>query len=219
MGGLALERALAADHAVVALVRDLGALRAGPGLTVLGGDIADASVVGGAMRGVDAVIAALGPRGNTIENERALEAGMRTVVATMGDAGVRRLVALSGAGIDVPGDRKPWLDRMASRVVRRMARHVVGAKQREYDVFSAADIDWTALRPPLVTDGPPQGYRLDLRLKPGARVRRADVAAALVDQLTDSRFHRAAPFVLPQASRDVDAHARPGVSTLDGDPE
>ena len=197
VGSLALERALAADHAVVALVRDPGALKAEPGLTVLGGDIADASAVGGAMRGVDAVIAALGPRGNTIENERALEAGMRTVVAAMGDARVRRLVALSGAGIDVPGDRKPWLDRVASRVVRRMARHVVGAKQREYDVFSAADIEWTALRPPLVTDGPPRGYRLDLHLKPGARVRRADVATALVDQLTDSRFHRAAPFVLP----------------------
>ena len=196
VGGLALERALA-EHAVVALVRDPGALQAGPGLTVIGGDIADASVVGGAMRGVDAVIAALGPRANTVEDEASIEAGMRNVVAAMDDAGVRRLVALSGAGIDVPGDRKPWLDRMASRVVRRMARHVVGAKQREYDVFSAADIDWTALRPPLVTDGPPQGYRLDLRLKPGARVRRADVAAALVDQLTDSRFHRAAPFVLP----------------------
>ncbi len=197
VGSLALERALAADHAVVAIVRDPGALRAEPGLSVLGGDIANALVVGGAMRGVDAVIAALGPRGNTIENERALEAGMRHVVAAMDDAGVRRLVALSGAAIDVPGDRKPWPDRVASRVVRRMARHVVGAKQREYDVFSAADIDWTALRPPLVTDGPPQGYRLDLRLKAGARVRRADVASALVDQLTDSRFHRGAPFVLP----------------------
>ena len=201
VGSLALERALAADHAVVALVRNPGALKAEAGLTVLGGDIADASVVGGAMRSVDAVIAALGSRGNTPENERALEAGMRTVVATMNDAGVRRLVALSGAGIDVPGDRKPWLDRVASVVVRQMARHVVGAKQREYDVFSAADIDWTALRPPLVTDGAPQGYRLDLRLKPGVRVRRADVATALVDQLTDNRFHRAAPFVLPPTKR------------------
>jgi hypothetical protein len=47
-------------------------------------------------------------------------------------------------------------------VVRRVARHVVDAKQREYDLFYAADIEWTALRPPLVTDGPPQGYRLDL---------------------------------------------------------
>ena len=128
VGSLALDHALAADHEVRALVRDPGRLEVGPGLTVLGGHIGDASVVGGAMRGVDAVIAAVGPRANTIEDERALEAGMRNVVAAMDDAGVRRLVALSGAGIDVPGDRKPWLDRVASRVVRRMARHVVGAR-------------------------------------------------------------------------------------------
>lgn len=197
VGSLALARALAADHAVVALVRDPGRLDAGPALTVLAGDVGDALAIHGAVRGVDAVIAAVGPRANTIEEERTLEAGMRNIVAAMADAGVRRLVALSGAGIDVPGDRKPWLDRVASRVVRRMARHVVGAKQREYDVFSPTDIDWTALRPPLVTDGAPQGYRLDLRLKPGARVRRADVASALVDQLSDNRFYKAAPFVLP----------------------
>jgi hypothetical protein len=84
-----------------------------------------------------------------------------------------------------PGSLAVWHDTSSAR------------RQREYNVFSAADIDWTALRPPLVTDGAPLGYRLDLRLRPGGRVRRADVASALVDQLIDSRFHHAAPFLLP----------------------
>ena len=35
---------------------------------------------------------------------------------------------------------------------------------------------WTALRPALVTDGEPRGYRLSEHLRPGARVTRADVA-------------------------------------------
>jgi len=48
-----------------------------------------------------------------------------------------------------------------------------------------------------VTDGDPRGYHLSERLRPGARVTRADVAAALVDQLDDRAFNRAAPFVLP----------------------
>lgn len=197
IGGLAVERALAADHDVVALVRDPTRMDARPRLTIESGDIADAEAVRLALQGVDAVIAAVGPRSNTLENELALEAGMRNVVAAMTESGQRRLVALSGAGIDVPRDRKPMIDRLVSRIVRRLARHVVGAKQREYEIFAAADLDWTALRPPLVTDGPARGYRLDLRLKPGARVPREDVAAALVDQLIDRGFHRAAPFVLP----------------------
>ena len=74
----------------------------------------------------------------------------------------------------------------------------MGAKQREYEVFSATGLDWTAMCPPLVVDGPPMGYQLSEQLKFGARVSRTDVADALVDQLTDGLFLRAAPFVLPR---------------------
>lgn len=199
IGRLTVARALTQGHQVVALVRDPARVEMSPRLTTINGDLGDARQMLEAMNGADAVIAAVGPRANTIDDELALDAGMRNVVGTMTALGVRRLVALSGAGVDVPGDQKPWPDRIASRVVRRLAKHVVGAKQREYEVFSAADLDWTALRPPLVKDGPPVGYRLAQRLTPGARVRRADVAAALVDQVTDGSFVRAAPFVLPPA--------------------
>lgn len=200
IGGLALERALDAGHDVVALVRDPARLDILQKVSMVTGDVTDPDAVLEAIRNADAVIAALGPRANALDAELALERGMRNVVAAMSTSGVRRLVALSGAGISVPGDRKPLLDRLASRIVRSMARHVVGAKQREYEVFATTDLDWTALRPPLVVDGPARGYRLDLRLQPGARVRRPDVAAALVDQLTDDRFRRAAPFILPRGS-------------------
>ena len=160
-------------------------------------DLRDKAAVHRALTGVDAVIAALGPRSNTTRDEDALALGMTHIVAAMAELGVRRLVVLSGAGIDVPDDRKPLLDRIASAMVRRMAKHVVRAKQREYDIIASSDLDWTALRPPLVTGGPSQGYRLDLRLRPGARVTRADVGQALCDQLEDDAFIRRAPFVLP----------------------
>lgn len=74
---------------------------------------------------------------------------------------------------------------------------MVDAKQREYVVLASSDRTWTALRPALVTDGPHRGYRLDLRLRARARVTRADIAQALVDQVADLTFLWAAPFVLP----------------------
>lgn len=201
IGSLAVERALAADHDVVALVRDPARMQQQERVTRVVGDVRDSARVGEAVEGVDAVIAAVGPRGNTVDEEEALALGMRNIVAAMEAAAVHRLVALSGAGVDVPADEKPAVDRIVSRIVRRFARHVVGAKQREYEVFAASRLDWTALRPPLVIDGDPRGYRLDLRLRPGARVTRADVAQALVDQLGDTSFVRAAPFVLPPGKR------------------
>ena len=189
--------ALAAGHSATILIRGSSEVADRDGVTVVRGDIADTSAIRRAVEGSQAVVAALGPRRNAIEDELALEQGMRNLVATMTDAGVSRLVALSGAAVDVPGDTKPVVDRVVSRFVRLAARHVVGAKQREFAVFAASELDWTALRPAIVTDGDPRGYHLSARLRPGARVTRADVAAAIVDQLMDRTFVRAAPFVLP----------------------
>ena len=198
LGSLATDLALAEGHEVVALVRDPNRLPPRPGLTVVAGDVSDPEVVDRAVKQAGAVISAIGPRSNTVDAELALEVGMRNLVAAMESHRVERLVALSGAGVDVPGDRKPLVDRMMSSIVRRFARHVVAAKQREYVVFSVSSVKWTALRPPLVRHGPSRGYRLDLQLAPGARISRADVARALVDQVSDERFIRAAPFVLPK---------------------
>lgn len=199
IGSLVLANALTAGHTATILTRRSAAALGLDGVTVITGDIADAAAIRRAVEGSQAVVAALGPRRNQAEDELALEQGMRNLVTAMTDAGVLRLVALSGAAVDVPGDSKPVVDRVVSRFVRMAARHVVGAKQREFAVFAASDLEWTALRPAIVTDGNPRGYYLSASLRPGARVTRADVALAIVDQLEDRTFVRAAPFVLPGA--------------------
>ena len=202
IGFLAMTEALARGHDLILLSRrPPTAPRIEHASTIIG-DLADPDALRRAVTGSAAVIVALGPRTNTLEDELALELGMRNLVAAMEAQGVSRLIALSGAAVDVPGDAKPVIDRVASRIVRLAARHVVGAKQREFDVFSASGLAWTALRPPIVTDGAPRGYRLSERLSPGARVRRADVAAAMVAQLDDHLFVRRAPFVLSRAKPD-----------------
>ena len=198
IGSLCLEAALTGGHEVVALVRQPDRITPEERLELVAGDVRDAGSLSRAAAGADAVIAAMGPRSNTSDEEAALEEGMRTIVATMRSLGIRRVVTLSGAGVTVPGDEKPLVDRVMSRLVGQLARHVLGAKQREYEVLAASGLDWTALRPPLVTDGAPAGYRLDLRLTPGARVRRADVAQALIDQLEVRTYLGKAPFVLPR---------------------
>ena len=196
IGSLAVDAARADGHEVVALVR-----RAvgdpDPALRYIVGPIDDAAAIREALTGADAVIAALGPRANTPSDAAALVDAMAVLVGAMRELGISRLVALSGAAVDVPGDTKPVFDRLASRIVRRAARHVVGAKQREYEVFAATDLAWTALRPPIVKDGDASSYRLSASLTPGARVTRSAVARALVDQATDDAWVRRAPFVLP----------------------
>jgi hypothetical protein len=90
----------------------------------------------------------------------------------------------SGAGITVPGERKPLLDRLATHVVKRFARYVVAAKQAEYDELARSDLEWIAVRPAIVTDGPLTGRYIcgPDALRPGARISRADVGHLMLAQ-------------------------------------
>ena len=187
--------ALAAGHAVSVLVRDPARLADADGLRVVAGDITDEAAVEQAVAGSEGVIWAVGPSSNTPDQPLLFETAARTLVAAMQRAGARRLVALSGAGVTVPGETKPLAHRLASVFVGLMVRHVVDAKQREYAVFAASGLDWTLVRPPRVVDGPPSGQRRAGDRPAGARVTSADLAEFMVEQLTDITYLGRAPYV------------------------
>jgi nucleoside-diphosphate-sugar epimerase len=122
---------------------------------------------------------------------------VRTVIQAMRDTGVRRIINLSGAAVDAPGDHKPVIDRLASRIVRLVSGHVVAAKQAEFDELLASGLEWVAVRPPLVIDAGHTGRcraGLDV-LHPGARIARADIADFMLAQAVDPTFTQSAPFV------------------------
>jgi putative NADH-flavin reductase len=198
IGRLIVEQSLAAGHDVTLLVRD--PLKLGPiaeRVRSVPGSVSDPTAVRDGIAGADAVISALGPDGNTVDQVVALRDGMRLVIGALHDTGVRRIVNLSGAAVDAPGDHKPVVDRLASRIVRLVSGHVVAAKQAEFDELLASGLEWVAVRPPLVTDGPHTGrYRAGLDvLHPGARISRADIADFMLAQASEPTFAQAAPFI------------------------
>lgn len=183
IGRHALDRALEAGHEVTVLVRDPTRLgQAAERVRVVTGTLDDPQAVDRAVVDADAVISAIGPDGNAPAQVDRLRDGMRNVIAAMERHGVRRIVNLSGAGISAPGERKPFLDRLLTRIVRRFARHVVAAKQAEYDELARSDLEWVAVRPAVVTDGPSSGAIVagPDELRPGARATRTDVGRLLV---------------------------------------
>lgn len=198
IGRLVVDQALAAGFDVTVVVRD--PLKLGPfaeRVQVIRGSVSDPAAVRDGVAGADAVISALGPDGNTADQVVGLRDGMRTLIEAMRDIGVRSIVNLSGAAVDAPGDHKPIVDRFASRIVRLVSGRVVAAKQAEFDELLRSDLEWVAVRPPLVTDGPHTGrYRAGLDvLHPGARISRADIADFMLAQAAEPTFPQAAPFV------------------------
>jgi len=195
IGRHVVERALAAGHEVVALARDPGRVPARERLAVVAGDLTDESAVTRTVAGADAVIWAVGPTSNTADQPPLFEQGARNLVTAMSAAGVKRLIALSGAAITVAGERKPLSGRLMSGLVGMLAGHVVEAKRREYEVFSQGELDWTLARPPRVVEGSARGtYQAGERLT-GRTISQGDLAQFMIDQLEDRTWLRKAPFV------------------------
>ena len=197
IGSAVLEEALEAGHEVAALVRSSGRISSRPRLRVVVGDAGDPQAVDDVVAGSDAVISALGTRRGEKAPVDFLAGAMANVLQAMERHGVRRLVAISGAGISVEGERKPFPHNLISAMVRLAARDIVEAKQREYEVLRASSADWTAVRPTRVVDGPARDHpKLGTSVKGlGMRVSRRTLARVLVRQLDDVTFVRRVPLV------------------------
>lgn len=194
IGRQVADRLVRAGHEVNAFVRESRAALP-PGVTTTVGDLGDADSVTRAVTGSDAVIWAVGATANRPDQVATFETGARNVVAAMQRTGARRLVALSGAGITVDGERKPLAGRLMSAFVALAVRHVVEAKRREYLVFRDADLDWTLVRPPRVVEGEATGRVRAGPALAGRSVTRGDLAEFMVAQLTDRTYVRQAPYV------------------------
>lgn len=196
IGSAFLRRAIVDGHEVRALVRDVGAVRPAAGLMVVHGDARDPHAVANLVARADAVVSAVGPRANTPEAVALLEATAQNVIAAMHLAGVRRVIFIAGAGVALPGERRSVGQRLISALVRRLARWVVVSKERELALYLQSDLDWTAIRPPRVVEGPATGRAHIRSDRPGSyRVTSGDVAAVIAQVLADHTTIRQAPYV------------------------
>lgn len=178
-------------HDVTVLVRD--AARAPAGTRVVVGDVRDGAALAQVVEGADAVVSALGPTKGEVHLHATVAPAL---VAAMQAAGVRRVVGVSGAGVDAPGDRKRPRDRAISAVMGVVTRAMVADKRAELDVLAASDLDWTLVRPPRLGDGPSTG-EVEHDAHVSARsttMARADLAVLLADVLEQALYVRAAPF-------------------------
>jgi len=191
-----IRRAVQEGHDVTAFVRDPGRMRVVQDrVKVARGDVLDATAVDGAVAGQDAVLSALG---STARNPApVLSTGVRHILDAMERHRVRRIVALSAAG--ALGESAGFLfGNMGLRIFRMWLPGVYREHRAMLEGFQRSDVDWTAVRAVLLTNGPPKGrYRVAVDGIPrwGFRISRPDVADFMVRQLASDEYVRKMPAI------------------------
>jgi putative NADH-flavin reductase len=107
----------------------------------------------------------------------------RLIVTAMKQHGVKRVIAVSAAGV---GDSKRGLNLMMRFFI---AYSNVGANYRDLEemekVYAASELDWCCVRPVGLKDGPVTGRVREVDSFPlGAWISRADVADWMIKHLT-----------------------------------
>jgi len=163
-----------------------------PGLRVAEADATEPAAVAAAIAGTDAVVSVLGAPFSR-QPVDVYSSSAQAFSAAMDDAGVRRLVVTSSAALSGWTDPNwSWFDRtMAHQVVARLGRTVYDDMRRMEKIVTAAELDWTIMRPlGLANIDPPTEYRVAIDHIPGRQTARHDLASAIVDQLTGGEHIR-----------------------------
>ncbi|MDX3234688.1 SDR family oxidoreductase [Streptomyces sp. ME03-5709C] len=182
-----IRQACAAGHEVTAVVRDPDRLtESHPRLRVVQADVTDPTAIGPAVAGCDAVVSAIGSRDGRAPTTVCVDSAVG-IIAAMRGAAVRRLVVVSAGTVTTDGDG-PLMRLVMKPLVGKLLEHAIADKLRMEEVVRASGLDWTIVRPPMLTDGPHTGaYRsaIDHNVRGALRVSRADVAHCILRCLTD----------------------------------
>ncbi len=201
--GIGLETvkvALAAGHSVRAFARSAAGIAITDArLVKIPSDALSRSDIDKALNGVDAVIQSLGVASpnDFIFGTKLFSASTRVLIDAMKAAGVKRLIAVTGAGAGNSRGRIGFLyDNLLFPLV---LQRVYADKDIAEDIIAKSGLDWTIARPGGLTNGAATGrYHVLTEMKDwrGGFISRADVADFLVKQVADRSLLGKAPVLI-----------------------
>jgi putative NADH-flavin reductase len=192
---------LRTGHSVRALARSAATIPIDEAnLEKVSGNALDSETVRNVLKGVDVVIQTLGVDISLraiFESTELFSQSTRILVDAMKAAGVTRLIAVTGLGA---GDSRGHGGLLYDAVVfPLLLKRVYDDKDVQEWIIRSSGLDWTIVRPGLLTDSPatrqyrvltkPQEWRVGL-------IGRADVADFLVRQIDDRTLISKAPVLI-----------------------
>ncbi|XP_021917133.1 flavin reductase (NADPH) isoform X2 [Zootermopsis nevadensis] len=181
-GGVGLhvtEVALKRGLHIKALLRDPSKLpeHLRSNIEIIQGDVTNITDVQQTVEGQDAVIVTLGTR-NDLSPTTVLSEGMKNIIAAMKKNGIECVSVCLSAFLFYAPEKVP------TRFSDLNADH-----QRMLDYLKASGLKWIAILPPHLTDNLHGDYTVSHGSSPGRAIAKCDLAAFMLDSLSDPAQH------------------------------
>lgn len=161
IGAKCVDRALTGGHRVRAFARSAGDMDPRPNLEPFPGDATKPEDLSAALDGVDAVIFALGIKESVAmlwQEVTLFSDATKALLPAMEDAGVARLIAVTGFGAGDSANAMSRIERMGHRAILGKP---YADKDRQEELIRASNLDWTIARPVILTNSSsPRGYKV-----------------------------------------------------------
>ncbi len=164
-----------------------------PLVEIIQGNARNDEAVRSLIEGCQAVISTLGqPKGE----EPIFSQATTNVIRSMSAYGIKRYILITGLNVDTALDKKNQKTMFATEWMKNNYPQTTADKQRELELLSESDIDWTLVRLPLIelTDKKRE-WRASPEDCPGEKISAADLADFLIGQLFDEAYIKKAPFI------------------------
>ncbi len=185
---------LDSGHTVIAFVYGSHQFSKNPNLKIIKGDIYSMDDVRQALVDSEAVISALGSWGTPKKD--ILTEGMKNIIPGMKDAGITRIVSLTGADARVEGDKLSIMHRTSRLLLGFVAPKVLYDGEEHIRLLQRTSLQWTVLRSPVMNERGIGSYSLsNSRPMPWQTIHRQAVARAMIDQVDVANNLQKYPYI------------------------
>jgi len=198
VGRFLIQESLARGYDIRALARTPAKLEEfRDRITVVQGDALNPETIREVLQTSDVVISALGPVKADGDAARFVSTTVTgNVVREMEVQAISQYLVVSGAAVVMPDDERNLLGWWIRALAKIGLNDTLQDKQAEYNLLAASSADWMLARCPLI-DPEPFIYSplVSLETPPAFRLRAAELARFMLDQIDSRQYVRQGPFL------------------------
>lgn len=193
-GKYLMQNLLDKGYPIKLLIRNPGSFAPqNPLVKMVKGDVRDEKAVYSLIEGCNIVMSTLGqPKGE----KSIFSDAVKNIIRAMNDYGIKRYIVTTGLSVSTEADCKNNRVKMATEWMYQNYPETTSDKQKEYQLLSESNLDWTLVRLPLInlTDKsfPTETSLVDCK---GESISAADLAEFLVSQIDVSDYLGKSPFL------------------------